>query len=179
MKKATNLLAAAAVAAAIFFGSNAKAQTTTTNAGGDSQNDWRLGFGVEPSIPVGSNISDFSKFELGGEARLQYDIKGAASLMLTSGYYNFFAKGDVNQDLHIIPIKAGAKWFFTPGWYVDGEAGVGIETNEGGNTKLLLSPGVGYASNSGLDISANYQNFSGQSFSFGIVGLRIAYGFKL
>ncbi|MDB5145542.1 MAG: hypothetical protein JWQ66_4255, partial [Mucilaginibacter sp.] len=42
----------------------------------------------------------------------------------------------------------------------------------------ILSPGLGYASKS-WEVSARYENFSGQGNNYGLVGLRIAYGFGL
>jgi len=178
MNTSTKWIATAATAVAIFFGSNVKAQTT-------SDSPWRLGIGVEAGVPTG-NRSDFSKFELGGTARLQYDTKSNLSFMLTSGYYNMFAKdqtiGNVTykfNDAGMIPVKAGLKAFATQNIYFSGEVGAGFETNYAKNTKLIVSPGLVYASKSGLDIGVRYENFSGADDNYGIVGLRLAYGFKL
>ena len=179
MKKVTNLLASAAVAVAIFFGTNAKAQTTTKSADSDP---WRLGFGIEGGIPTG-NIHSASSFELGGSARLQYGLSDKLALTLTSGYNNFFIK-DVDRlpgdpkGLGIVPVKVGIKAFFAPNIYFGAEAGAGFETNYGTNTKLILSPAIGWA-NEHWDVGVNYTNYSGQSDNFGSVGLRLAYGFGL
>jgi hypothetical protein len=172
MKKASNLLASAIVAAAIFFGSSAKAQTTTT-----APSPWRLGFGIEGGIPTGS-IHDFSKFELGGTARLQYDLSSNSDLTLTSGYYSFIAHPDGFKAQGVVPVKVGIKYFFTQNVYVAGEAGAGLETNYAKNTKLLLSPGLGWA-NDHWDVGVRYESLSGQNNSYGTVALRLAYGFRL
>jgi hypothetical protein len=180
MNTSTKWIASAAAAVAIFFGSNVNAQSTS-NPG----NTFRLGVGLEAGVPTG-NRSDFSKFELGGTARLQYDTKSNISLMLTSGYYNMFAKeqtiGTVKvspDNVGIVPVKAGIKAFATTNFYFSGEVGAGFETNYAKNTKLIVSPGLGYANAGGLDIGLRYENFSGQSDNYGLVGLRVAYGFKL
>jgi hypothetical protein len=83
----------------------------------------------------------------------------------------------------MIPVKAGIKAFVGDGFYFSGEAGAGFEVHPiiaGGekNTKLILSPGVGYASKS-WDVGVRYENFSGQGNNYGLVGLRLAYGFGL
>jgi hypothetical protein len=89
----------------------------------------------------------------------------------------------------MVPIKAGIKAFFSPNWYFGAEAGAGIETKvflpQGVNqefqqkdTKLILSPTIGYASKH-WDVGARYENFSGQNNNYGLVGLRLAYGFGL
>ncbi|WP_158825722.1 hypothetical protein [Mucilaginibacter lacusdianchii] len=157
-------------------------KTYSQTSGHDSRNVWRLGIGAEAAIPTG-NMRDLSHIAVGGTARLQYDIKGTTSLTLTSGYYNFFAREYVvRPDYAIIPVKVGAKVFFVPHAYIIGEIGAGLETKEyyGKNTKLILAPGVGYATNSGVDIGLRYENISGGSTpDFGMVALRIAYGFRL
>ncbi|MDR3694011.1 hypothetical protein [Mucilaginibacter sp.] len=181
MKKVSKLLALAFTAAALFLTSSVKAQTTPPNA-------WRLGIGIEGGIPTG-NLKDFSKFDLGGTARLQYGLSKDVALTLTSGYYNFFARSSSAtidgityttkpSDLGVVPVKAGIKAFFAGGLYVGAEAGAGFETDYAKNTKLILSPGLGYATKN-LDVGVRYENFSGSGDSYGLVGLRIAYGFGL
>ena len=185
MKKLSNLLATAVVAGAIFFGTSAKAQTITPS-------QWRFGVGVEGGIVTG-DAHDYSNLELGGTARLQYGFSNNLALTLTSGYYNFFGKsygGNNYQSLGMVPIKVGLKYFVSKNIYVAGEAGVGIETKAFAyqgepddldaqtHTKLLLSPGVGYA-NKHWDVGVRYENYSGQSDNYGVVALRLAYGFGL
>jgi hypothetical protein len=175
MKKSTKLMATAIAAAAIFFGTNVKAQTTTNSP-------WRLGIGVEAGVPTGDAHTS-SKFSLGGTARLQYGADQGLAYTLTSGYYHFFGSEIGNTGVKyasggIVPVKAGIKAFFADKIYFGAEAGAGFETNSGGNTKLILSPGLGYAGKS-LDVGVRYENFSGQSNNYGLVGLRVAYGFGL
>jgi len=179
MKKVSNLLASAVVAVAILFGTSAKAQTTTKSTDTDP---WRLGFGIEGGIPTG-NAHNGSNFELGGSARLQYGFSDKLALTLTSGYTNFFIKDAYRlpgepSGQGIVPVKVGLKAFFAPNIYFGAEAGAGFETNYASNTKLILSPAIGWA-NEHWDIGVNYTNYSGQSDSYGSVGLRLAYGFGL
>jgi hypothetical protein len=187
MKKVSKLVAAALVAGAIFLGSNAKAQTITPDK-------FRFGLGVEGGAVTG-DAHDYSNAYLGGTARLQYGVSNNLAITLTSGYYNLFGK-DVPgtdskyQSLGMVPVKAGIKWFFTPSIYFSAEAGAGIETKTFAyqgeiddrpsetNTKLLLSPGLGWASKH-WDVGVRYENYSGQDFNYGVVGLRLAYGFGL
>lgn len=178
MKKMTKLIAAAFTAAALFIGTNVNAQSTPKSA-------LRFGIGLEGLAPVG-NLHDVSNIGIGGTARLQYGIADNLALTLTSGYYNFFAKtvnipgiGDVKGDnIGIIPLKAGIKAFVSQNVYLGAEVGAGFETRSNGDTKLIASPGIGWA-NKSWDIGARYENFSGQSNNYGTVGLRIAYGFGL
>lgn len=177
MKKLTKLAAAALTGVALLIGSNVKAQTTPSSA-------FRLGFGLEAGVPTG-NASNVSNFTLGGTARLQYGLTNDLALTLTSGYYSFFGKsytvGTTKVDgpnFGVVPLKAGIKAFFAENLYFGAELGAGFETSTGGNTKFLAAPGLGWA-NKKWDISARYENFAGQSNNYGLVGLRLAYGFEL
>jgi hypothetical protein len=190
MKNKIKFLAIALTAITIFFTTQVKAQTPVPSK-------WRFGIGVEGGIPTG-DASNFSNFELGGTARLQYGFSKNLALTLTSGYYNFFGKtyesaitGPTStttvtvqgRSLGVIPAKAGLKWFFTDNLYLQGEAGAGFQvhpTVDGGptDTKLILSPGIGWA-NKHWDVGARYENFSGQSSNYGVAALRLAYGFGL
>ena len=171
----------AVAAIAIFFTTQAKAQTSEPQK-------WRLGIGIEGGIPTG-NISDFSSFELGGTLRLQYGLNKTTALTFTSGYYDFFAKSSSAtldgvtyttkpQDQGLVPLKAGIKAFFTPNLYFGAEVGAGFETTYANNTKLLVSPAIGYA-NKKWDVGVRYENISGQGDNYGTVALRLAYGFGL
>ena len=178
MKNSTKLIATAVAAVGIFFGTQVKAQTTDNSP-------WRFGVGLEVGAPVG-DLHKSSNIELGGTARLQYGADKGLAWTLTSGYYNFFGKEVANvggtsiktSSAGIVPLKAGLKAYFSDSFYFGAEAGAGFETVKNGNTKLILAPGLGY-SNSTWDIGVRYENFSGQSNNYGMVGARIAYGFSL
>jgi hypothetical protein len=180
MKTTTKWIASVAFAAAIFFTGNAKAQMTTPAPA--NSNPWRFGIGLEAGVPTG-DAHNASDFELGGTARLQYDFTQRFAITLTSGYYNMFGKDNNGVDygsLGLVPVKLGIKAFFAPQFYFGAEGGAAFETNQGAynQTKLDLSPALGWASKS-WDVSARYENFSGQGNNFGLVGLRVAYGFGL
>ncbi|HWZ04876.1 MAG TPA: hypothetical protein VNX40_14770 [Mucilaginibacter sp.] len=183
MKNLSKLIIAAFSFATLFFASNVKAQTNTA-----APNPWRFGIGLEVGAPTG-NAHDISNFELGGTARLQYDASDHFAWTLTSGYYNMFGKdvtvitpaGTVTgkaADLGIVPVKLGIKTFFSSNLYFGAEAGAGFETVSNGNTKLILSPTLGFANHT-WDVGLRYENFSGQSNNYGLVGLRVAYAFGL
>ena len=170
MKHSTKLMATAIAAVAIFFGTQANAQTKS------SDSPWRLGLGVEAGVPTGAAIS--SNFELGGTARLQYGADKGLAYTLTSGYYNFFPKASSGASAGVVPVKAGIKAYFADNVYFGAEGGVAIVTGAGSATKLDFAPGLGYSTKS-VDIGVRYENFSGQNSNFGLIGLRLAYGFGL
>jgi hypothetical protein len=175
MKNSTKLIATAVAAVGMLFGTQVKAQTAEANP-------WRFGIGLEAGAPTGT-LHNRSNIEIGGTARLQYGADKGLAYTLTSGYYNAFGKeigttGVKYSSYGIIPVKAGIKAFFAESIYFGAEAGAGFETATNGSTKLILSPGLGYAGKS-LDVGVRYESFSGQSNNYGLVGLRIAYGFGL
>ncbi|AYL96498.1 hypothetical protein [Mucilaginibacter celer] len=178
MKLLSKLTAAVLVMGALFFANTAKAQTTPANA-------FRLGLGIETGVPTGLARLG-STFTLGGTARLQYGISNDFAATFTVGGYHFFPKKIPGSDKRYgsygeIPIKFGFKEFFVPNVYFGGEAGIAYEKLEEGwgPHRLDLSPGLGYA-NKTWDVSIRYENFSGADQPrFGMVGLRLAYGFGL
>jgi hypothetical protein len=176
MKNSTKWIVTAVIAAAMFFSVNANAQITY-------ESPWRLDFGIESGIPTGALHSSpaYSKFELGGTARLEYSVNKNVALTFTSGYYNFFAtqsaKDHGGESFGVVPVKAGAKAFVSDGFYVAGEAGVGFETQYIKAKKLILSPGIGWTDKS-FDVGLRYENFSRYG-NYGIVALRLGYGFSL
>jgi hypothetical protein len=171
-------LAAIIVTAVTFTAQKVKAQTTPANA-------LRFGIGVEVADPTG-NARLGSHFVMGGTARLQYGLTNKLAITLTSGAYHFFpivnpATGNKYQGYGVIPIKAGIKAFFVPNFYFGAEGGVGLEvTDEGsGPTRLLLSPALGFA-NEHWDLGFHYDHFSSATGAkYGLLALRVAYGFKL
>ncbi len=173
MKILSKLIAAGLITSAIFVTNSVKAQTTPANA-------LRFGIGLETGVPVGVE-NEKSNFELGGTARLQYGLSNNVALTLTSGYYNLFGTkypdGTKRDNLDMIPVKAGIKAFFAPNFYFGAEAGAAFVTTNG-NVKLDLAPTLGFA-NKSWDIGVRYESLTGQDFNYGIVGLRIAYGFPL
>jgi hypothetical protein len=161
--------------ALIFFSPDGHAQTTP-------KGKWQFALAAETGLPTG-RIKSFSNFELGGIVRAQYGLSDRLILTFTSGYYNFFAKkveipgfGTTKfDDVGIIPVKVGVKSFFANNFYVAAEAGAGFET-PGGPVKLILSPGVGYATNS-WDIGIRYEYFKQSHLNYGMATLSLARGF--
>lgn len=178
------LFAISFTALALFIGSQSNAQSI-------QKSKLRFGIGIDGLLPVG-NLRNTANFGLGITPRLQYGIANNVALTFTSGFYHFFTKklyGPVfigsstmstyQNDLDIIPVKAGLKAFISSNVYIGAEVGAGFEVaNGGGNTKLIASPAIGYASKK-WDVGLRYESFSGQGNNYGLLGLRIAYGFGL
>ena len=163
-----------------IFVLNTSAQANKTNY----DQGFRLGFGISGGIPTNKAYD----FNLGADARLQYDLTRDYSLTFTTGFSNMFIKGD-NNDLGYIPAKIGFKAFVLEDQlYLMGEVGSAFAvTNNYNKTSLILSPTIGYATKS-IDFSLRYEHFSDfQTINadnsigkgLGLISLRLAYGFKL
>lgn len=144
---------------------------------------FRLGIGINAGLPT----NDPYDFNLGADARLQYDLSKRYSLTFTTGFSNMFVSGDDN-DLGYIPVKAGFKAFVLKDQlYLMGEVGAAFAVTNGyDKTSLMLSPTIGYATDK-IDISLRYDYFNDFPIEknntikegLGLISLRIAYGFKL
>lgn len=179
MKIQLKLMALAITAGALFFAHDVKAQTTPASTFG-------LTLGVETGLPTG-NVSNYAVFALGGTIRLRYGVSNDLALTFATGGDHFFMKTmpGTNQrytSYGVGPIKAGIKYFFVPNIYFGAEAGLGVEVLPSGygsgQKKLLLYPALGYANNH-WDAGIFYESLTGQQNNYGILGIGLAYGFKL
>ena len=181
MKTKTKLLAVALTALILFIGVNSKAQSF-------QKGKLRFGIGADGLIPVG-NFSKSANFGLGITPRLQYGLSKKVALTFTTGFYHFFPKDQVYNDgtlsykykwdMDLIPVKAGIKAFVTSNIYIGAEAGIGFQVdNGGGDSKFMASGGAGYATKH-WDFGVRYENFAGNGYRNGLIGLRVAYGFGL
>jgi len=181
MKKTLNLVMALSFVAAIFLCNDANAQSNDSKL--------RLDIGIDGLLPVGS-FTNTVNFGLAVTPRLQYSVDNKFALTFTSGFYHFFTKkifitegfgagSSIENDLDIVPVKAGLKYIVLPNIYVAGEIGAGFEVEDGGGpVDLLLSPSIGY-SKKNWDIGLRYENLRGSNSSVGVFGLRVAYSFEL
>ena len=181
MNKKTKFFAISLTALALFIGVQSNAQSI-------QKSKLRFGIGLDGLVPVG-NLTNTTNFGLGITPRLQYGIANNVALTFTSGIYHFFPKDIYFQngsqsykyqnDLDLIPVKAGIKAFVSSNLYIGAEAGIGFQVdNGGGDSKFMASGGIGYASKN-WDVGVRYENFSANGYKNGIIGLRLAYGFGL
>jgi hypothetical protein len=179
MKTTLKTIIIASTLATLFFTTTSKAQTTSANT-------WQFSIGPDGGIPTG-NARFGSNFAFAGTARIQYGLSNSFAITLTSGAYHFFpidmpGTNIKYQSYGEVPIKAGIKAFFVPNLYVGAEAGAMLEATDSGAgpTRLLLSPALGYASQH-WDFAVHYESASTSlpNSHFGIVALRVAYGFGL
>nr|WP_294900000.1 hypothetical protein [uncultured Pedobacter sp.] len=171
MKKITfrGIIAVAAITLITFTGAFAQ--------DADNGHATRLSAALGIGVPTKSNVADII---IAPDLRLQHDLGERTSLTLTTGYYGFVGKPEVagtkiGSDL--IPLKAGAKFFFGQTFYVQPEVGVGFSTKKDYGTPFIWAPSLGYANNK-WDIALRYEGFEYNAGSNGMVAVRLAYAFK-
>jgi hypothetical protein len=79
----------------------------------------------------------------------------------------------------VIPILAGAKFFFGEGNKMYGHAQLGyvLSTVSGGGGAFGYAPSLGYYVSPNFDIALKYLAFSKNSYTTGSINLRLAYNF--
>ncbi|MDN3550933.1 outer membrane beta-barrel protein [Mucilaginibacter aquaedulcis] len=200
MKNTFKISALALAFAAFAF--SAKAQTTTpTSTSTTTKDGIRYSIGVDAGLPLG-NFKDNYKWNLGGSVQADIPvISKQLFVTVNAGYNNIFGKSDLagingttfdQTDFHLIPVKAGLKFFPIQNFYVQGEAGAAFLLNKsdvGANksTAFVYAPQVGVQfpiSANGNFIDAGVRYEATTKFATGVdqskvsfLGIRVAYGF--
>ncbi|SFC75382.1 Outer membrane protein beta-barrel domain-containing protein [Parapedobacter composti] len=159
----------------------------------------KLSVGPETSVPMG-DLSDRYDWSLGGSIQAEFPLyRNQLALTLSGGFYNLFAPNHgytlggsrYREDLQVLPVKLGLKYFPVGGLFIQGEAGTSFLLNksDGGYDKeatFTYSPQVGYRFNLGgnnvLDAGIKWEGntkFSENGTANHFLGLRIAYAFSL
>jgi opacity protein-like surface antigen len=159
-----------------------------------------LGVGGNVALPMGS-FGDVASIGFGGGAKFEYELQPKLYLTASGQYLMFSAKDDiVGVDWSIIPILAGAKYFFSPGVYGMAELGMNFwsttyKTPEikvgnvvvvpaqevsGSGSDFGFAFGGGYelamGKSGALDLSVKYQQYAS---STGAINFGVAYKFAL
>ncbi len=166
-----------ALLGSVMFGCLAQTTSSTTATSGRSS---KFSIGVDAGRPVGK-ASDVYNFAIGGS--LKYDALIATDLFVTfsGGYESFLVKNSLKSQLGIsnsgyIPLKAGLKYYFSEGFFGEGQLGIAIATQSNGGTAFAYAPGIGYTFDGGFEAGLRYEDWS-KNGTIGQVALRLAYGF--
>ncbi|HEK19501.1 MULTISPECIES: outer membrane beta-barrel protein [unclassified Mucilaginibacter] len=154
----------------------AKAQTSSQTG--------KFSIGVEAGLPVG-DASNSSNFIIGGSLKYDHPIAENTFITGSAGYSKFLMKSefkDAGYSFYAIPVKVGVKYFFSPGFYGEGQLGAAFVTAKldglGSNstTAFAYSPGIGYAFSPNVDLGVRYEGWS-KNGTTSQVALRLAYSF--
>ena len=175
---------------------SAKAQTITTVQ--SSTDGIKLSVGAESGISFG-NFKDTHKTNIGGSLQADFPVASQFYATVNAGYVNFFGKDNVlgsgiaANDVHLLPLMAGLKYFPVGKLYIQVDAGAAFALNKSNvgytsTAAFLYAPQVGYQFQLGgksfLDAGVRYEgttSFDGNNpyAKINQIGLRVAYGFGL
>jgi len=137
--------------------------------------------GLELGIPSNSiyNIG------LGFSGKAEIPVSNRMCITITAGYTTFFYKSNLYHSsltlapAGFVPIKAGVKYYFNPGVYIEGELGTVIETNYLKHDPFAFSIGPGFLipinEKHSFDLGVRYENWSDNSLRQ--TAVRFAYRF--
>lgn len=146
----------------------------TAVANAQSERPFTGEIGLNLAIPV--NNLEGASIGAGVDVLGQYMISDKVGITADAGYTSIFAKGG-GDNLGIIPIRAGLRFYPSENFYLAGKAGVGIFTGGGSSyTATAYSFGAGYMISPVFDLGATYDGYS-KVGSIGLANIRIAYKF--
>lgn len=159
----------------------------------NAQSKMAVGVGGNLALPMGT-FGDVANMGFGGGAKFEYVLQSNLHLTGSVQYLMFGAKDDVvGVEWSIIPVLAGAKYYFNKNVYTMGEVGmnfwntkatiifpiIGKTTVEASDSDFGFAAGAGYELPMGknaLDFSVKYQVYASSTAA---INLGVAYKFGL
>ena len=184
-------ISVAAIALLSFSGLHSIAQTNSPKTESFSSGI-RLSVGADAGIPVGT-LNTAYNWNLGGSVQGDFPVlKDQLYVTVNAGYNSIFAKSQYDiPDIHLVPVKAGLKYFIIKQVYIQGQAGVSFVTNKNAlgvdkSAVFVYAPQAGVLLNLGGNnyIDAGFRFESNQKFVDGgttsnFLAIRVAYAFNL
>jgi hypothetical protein len=155
-----------------------------SNAQDDAGNSPSISVGVEVGIPTG-DFGESHKLGLGGTVKAAFPVITNGDITVTAGYISFSGK-DVAffgklPAMNVIPLKAGFRYRFPGGFYVEPQFGYNIWKAKGGESEggFTYAGNLGYLINNMIDLSVRYEGTSIEGTTISHIGFRAAYSFSL
>ena len=134
----------------------------------------KFGAGLNVGIPV-QNLSG-SSIAVGGDLMLHYGLSKEVAVTGDVGYTALFAKND-GKTTSIVPLRAGLRYYPSPGFFLGGKIGAGFLSGNGSITTTAYSLGAGVKMDDQLEIGASYDAYS-KNGTIGLINFRLGYFFK-
>lgn len=161
--------------------------TNTTFAQDEPNAGTAVSVGVEVGIPTG-DFGESHKLGLGGTVKVAFPVIPSGDITVNAGYMSFSGKEmsfmgqTVKLDpLNVIPLKAGFRYRFPGGFYLEPQLGYNIWKAKGGESEggFTYAGNIGYLVNNMIDLSARYEGSSIEGTTLSFIGFRAAYSFAL
>lgn len=142
----------------------------------------RLNADLEFSIPGGEYGKQFG-YGFGGSGGL--DIPVTKSLYATgaAGVMSFYQGGKETpvETRTYIPMKAGAKYYFSPVLYAQMELGTGLGIQQGAGTVFIMTPGAGASwritSRSAINTGIRFESWTREGGNISQLTFKVGYQF--
>jgi hypothetical protein len=154
----------------LMAGMLAHAQTTPTKT-------------FSAGLELGAPTNSIYNIGFGGSGKVEIPLIAPLSLSITAGYTSFYYKSSLvgnntsQPAAGFVPLKAGAKFYFGPGIYMEAEGGTAIETNYSKEKLFAYAVGPGFiiptGKHTGIDLGFRYENWGGGRLRQ--TGIRAAY----
>lgn len=158
----------------------------------------KISMAPELNFPTG-NASNVSGIGFGAAVKAEIGIATKYAITANGGYTMFVGKkyfGNRIPNIEAVPVKLGFKYYSTPEFYMEAQAGQAFRQDNAAKNSFVWSAGFGtYLKTNGvgkLDFGLRYEAWSNDSFvnnatsnttqkktSFGFIGLRLGYSFGL
>lgn len=151
----------------------------------------KFNIGLEGAIPVG-NASNAYSWGFGVSGKLEVPIAQSTYFTANAGFTSMQLTSDIKavfkylgQDIssrNFIPVEVGARYYFVPHFYGEGQVGAAFCTAKGAGTAFAYTPGVGFAfplaGGDAIDLGVRYEAWD-KDGTLGFMGVRVAYKFGL
>lgn len=155
----------------------------------------RLAVAPEFNFPTGNAVNR-SAIGFGGALKAEIGIADGYAITGNVGYNIFLTKrifGNKLANLTAVPVKLGFKYYPSPDFYLEGQAGTAFKTGSSSKNSFAWSPGFGTFIKTGnstakLDFGLRYEAWTNAAYnsaanlkttSFGFIGLKVGYVFGL
>lgn len=145
----------------------------------------KISVGPEFLLPMGT-LGDVYSLGYGGSVQGEFNVAPSLNLTASAGYISLTPKKEFKdfgfENSGVVPVKAGAKYYFGGNFYGAGELGAAFSTNEGGSTAFVYAPTLGasfaVSDKSSIDLGIRYEGWSNNGTS-SFIGIRAAFAFGL
>lgn len=140
---------------------------------------FKIGVGAMVGLPMG-DMKDIASLAYGVDLMGEYAVAPSLGLTLSIGYVDFAKKSewkDMDFKLGIIPVLAGAKYYFSDQIYGSAQVGLSFGTESGAGSAFTFAPGIGYKISENFDLLLKYQSASKDGATTSFLGLRAGLSF--
>lgn len=164
----------------------------SVNAQTKDEKTFKIGAGAMVGLPMGDftsgvKNSDVFKLTYGFDLTGEYPIAPTFALTLSAGYVDWAWKSDIkaavedemgmNVSFAMIPVLAGAKYYFTDKLYGSAQIGLSFFTMKDAGNAFTFAPGIGFKVSEKFDLLLKYQSLSKEDVHLSFLGLRAGLAF--